>query len=141
MENKNPTGAQMIERTRRMKDMVQSALEDYPPCRGDDMLLYIYVLRKNYWRLVRISTANGSLSLDFGSFENVMKIPSFESARRRRQEIFENIRHQIERGEIASSRLLPTERVRHKRHLNESAHRHEFGIQQRLEPSDYILEG
>ena len=127
----------MIERTRRMKDMVQSALEDYPPARGDDMLLYVYVLRKNYWRLVKISTSNGSLSLDFGKFENLMHVPSYESCRRRRQEIHENLRHQIERGEIAGSRLLPTMRVIHKRKLNEHAHLNEYG-QQRLEPQDYI---
>ena len=49
------------------------------------MLLYIMVLRKYYWRLVRITT-KPTLILEFASFDSFFKIPAAETVRRRAQE-------------------------------------------------------
>lgn len=134
--NDNPTGDQMFKRTERIKDMVKQILIDYPQTRGDDTLLYITLLRKYYWRIVKVNTRNGGLVIDYGQFGNVFYTPSHETARRRRQEIQSEERHKLERGEITHSDLLPSIRVIKKRIRNENAYRHYHGTGQ-IAISDY----
>lgn len=103
MKNDNPTGSVMLTRSLKVKEMVLDALKEYPQGRGDDMLLYLHILRKHYWRLVKIQT-KPRLILNFGTFENFLYTPSYETVRRRRQE-----------WQARFEDLRPTERVQHKR--------------------------
>ena len=135
--NPTPTGAEMAARTEKIKYRVLAVLEDVPQTRGDDMLLYIHVLRRFYWRIVRINM-RGGFSMTTQNFKDFFMLPSFETCRRRRQEWQEIEKKRIERGEITSSELLPTERVLHKRERNESAHNHIYG-QGQLTISDYVM--
>jgi len=137
MTNDNPTGAEMMRRSEKIKYRVLDVLENIPQTRGDDMLLYIHVLRRFYWRIVRISM-RGGFSMSCADMKSFFMLPSFESCRRRRQEWQAAELHRIERGEITSSAILPTQRVIHKRERNESAHRHQFGSGQ-LAVSDFCL--
>ena len=137
MPNNNPTGAEMMKRSEKIKYRVLTILEDVPQTTGDDMLLYIHVLRRYYWRVVRISMKNG-FSMTCTNFKDFFMLPSFETCRRRRQEWQELEKHKIARGEITSSPLLPTKRVIQKRIRNESAYRHKMGTGQ-LSISDYSL--
>lgn len=149
-DNPTPTGSEMIERTRRMKDMVEVVLINFPQTRGDYLWLWITVLRKFYWKLVRITT-KPTLKMEFASFEAAFLIPTPESCRRRSQEIIHEEKERIwglipvpngldieefresEEGKKAfmklarNSQLLPTERVIRKRIRNERVHNHEFG--------------
>ena len=133
----NPTGADMIKRSEKLKYRVLAILEDIPQTRGDDMLLYIYVLRRYYWRIVKINMKNG-FSMSCSKTEDFFKLPNYETCRRRREEWQAIEKHRIERGEITSSSILPTERVIRKRERNESAHRNLFGRGQ-LSMSDYYI--
>lgn len=135
--NPNPTGAEMMQRSEKIKYRVLDALHEYPQCRGDDMLLWLYIIRKHYWRFARVSTRNGALSLSCVKFADFFNLPSFETCRRRRQEWQEMEKHKIERGEIISSDILPTTRVIHKRSRLENAYRHKMGTGQ-LQVSDYL---
>jgi hypothetical protein len=137
MDNKNPTGAEMMRRSEKIKYRVLAVLEDIPQTRGDDMLLYIHVLRRYYWRIVKISMKDG-FSMTCGDMKDFFMLPNYETCRRRREEWQELDRHKIARGEITSSAILPTERVIHKRERNERAHRNVFGKGQ-LAISDYAL--
>jgi hypothetical protein len=133
----NPTGAVMMQRSEKIKYRVLAVLEDVPQTRGDDMLLYIHVLRRFYWRIVKISMKDG-FSMSTNTFKDFFFLPSYETCRRRRQEWQEIDKHRIARGEITSSNILPTERTIHKRERNENAHRNTFGHGQ-LAISDYNL--
>jgi hypothetical protein len=135
--NKNPTGAEMMRRSEKLKYRVLAILEDIPQTCGDDMLLYIQVLRRYHWRIVRISLKDG-FSMTCANFKDFFMLPSFETCRRRRQEWQEKERHRIARGEITSSKILPTERTIQKRKRNQNAHIHVFG-QGQLAISDFSL--
>lgn len=136
MDSAEVTGAQMFERTIPVREMVLDALTNYPSCRGNDMLLYIHILRKNYWRVVRIDMKCG-LTMKFQEFKDIMRVPSFETCRRRRQEIQEIEKHRISRGEILYSNLLPKEKTVKKRKKLENAYRHMMCDKQ-LNIMDYL---
>jgi hypothetical protein len=135
--NDNPTGAEMMRRSEKIKYRVLAILEDIPQTTGDDMLLYIHVLRRYYWRIVRISMKNG-FSMTCSNFKDFFMLPSFRSVSRRRQEWQEIEKHKIARGEITNSPLLPTERVIKKRERANMAYNHVFGKGQ-LCVSDYVI--
>jgi hypothetical protein len=136
--NDNPTGAEMMRRSEKIKYRVLAALYEYPQCRGDDMLLWLHIIRAHYWRIAKVSTKNGGLSIICSKFQDYMMLPSFETCRRRRQEWQEIEKHKIERGEITSSEILPTTRVIHKRSRLESAYRNTMGKGQ-LSIGNYCL--
>lgn len=136
--NSNPTGAEMHKRNEKHKIMVEETMHNIPQATGDDNLLYFQVLRKYYWRIVRISMKDG-FSMTCASFKDFFMLPSFESIRRRRQEIQAKEKKKILRGEITSSDLLPTERTIRKRKRNENAQRH-YQSNGQLSISDYSLE-
>ena len=116
--NPNPTGAQMLARQLRIKDMTLDALREYPQGRGDDMLLYVHILRKHYWRMVHVQT-KPRLIIDYGAFENFLMTPSFETVRRRRQE-----------WQAKYEELRPSIRVRHKRQRLQDAMTHDLSTGQ-----------
>lgn len=111
----NPSGALMLSRQLKVRQMVLDALKEYPQGRGDDMLLYLYILRRHYWRQVRVSV-KPSLIINYGSFENFLNSPCFETIRRRRQE-----------WQKKYEDLRPSIRVRHKRARLEEAMREDLG--------------
>jgi hypothetical protein len=96
----------MFERTRRVKDMVREIYEDYPSTRGDDRLLIKRVLDR-FFPQVKLTPI---------MFEALRSIPSFESIRRRSQEL------RVEHPEYQ-----PTERVKQKRIRRASAFRNYYG--------------
>ena len=114
MNNPEPTGAQMIARSLKVKQMVLEALQEYPQGRGDDMLLYIYILRRHYNKLVQISMRNG-VSIKTRTFADFLMLPSWETCRRRRQEY-----------QALLPDLRPTVRVQHKRRALEIEYHEEF---------------
>jgi hypothetical protein len=134
----NPSGALMMKRSQRIKYIVLDTLHEYPPSRGDDMLLWLHIVRKHYWQVSRVSTRDKGLSISCAKFADFFMLPSFETCRRRRQEWQEIEKHKIERGEIASSDILPTERVIRKRARLESAYRNDLGKGQ-LAVSDFVM--
>lgn len=112
---KEPSGAKMAERTRKVKDQVKSILEEFPSTRGNDTLLIYRLLRRFY----------PHIKITFTTFEQLFYIPAFETMRRRRQEL------QAEFPE-----LRPTERTMRKRLRREKAFHNMFGRGLTLE--DYI---
>jgi hypothetical protein len=157
MENKTPTGEEMIKRNRKHREQVESILPNFPPTRGDDLELWVTVLRKFYWKQVDIYQApkGGALTIKFHKRENLYSIPCMESIRRRRQEIQheqkeliwkqaaknlnaidnpqedtwrETAAAQAEFLKLAKGNpYLPTERVLRKRRRNQDAQTNEFG--------------
>lgn len=115
-DTKNPTGAMMVERTYRVRDRVREILQEFPSSRGNDTLL-IYRYLRRFHPEVRIT---------FTAFEAMMRVPAFETIRRRRQEL------QVEEPE-----LRPTLRTMRKRYRREKAMRHDFGKGMTLE--DYTV--
>jgi hypothetical protein len=113
--NDNPTGAQMLARQLRVRDMVLEALREYPQGRGDDALLYLYILRKHYWRLVQVRMKDG-VSIKTRTFNDFLMLPSWETCRRRRQELVSKYPD-----------LRPSVRVQHKRARLQDAMRHDLG--------------
>ena len=116
----------MLERTKRMKDYVREILISTPRTRGDDLQLWLAVLKHHYWRLVKVQTRGGSLSIMFSHFQHSFLVPMPESIRRRRQEIQAAEKAKKEAGQPYDPKLLPTERVERKRERNELAHEHYF---------------
>lgn len=101
-----PSGAEMVLKTRRVKDEVEQILREYPSSRGDDrVLIYRYV--RNYCPQIKLS---------FKSFEDLFKIPSFETIRRRGQEL------RREHDE-----LQPTEKTQKKRFRRAEAMKNYYG--------------
>lgn len=127
MNNPNPSGATMIERNETHHEMVLERLRAVPRTRGDDLQLWLAVLRKYYWRYVKVQTRDGSLSIMFSHFSHSFYIPMPESIRRRRQEIQSEEKAKKKMGKEYDEKLLPTERVQRKRERNELAHTHRFG--------------
>ena len=134
--NQYPTGAEMVERTEKHGEMVREVMLERAGTRGDDNLLWLYVVKKYYWRFVEIRTSNNKISINC-DFETFFMLPSFESIRRRRQEIQAAELKAIERGEKTSSNLLPTQRVVRKRARKEMAMKHYHGEGQ-FRMSDYL---
>jgi len=85
LDKKNPSGKTMLDRANKIGDMVLDVLKHYPQSRGDHMLVWLGVLRRYYWKLVRIST-KPTLQMTWVSFDAFFYCPSFESCRRRAQE-------------------------------------------------------
>jgi hypothetical protein len=160
-DNPNPTGAVMIKRQEIEREMVRHALIEYPPCRGDDTLLIIYVWVKNYPKL---AAELGNLLLlwvqpyprpkvSTSTFKAVLLLPATESLRRRRQEIHEQAEAEIESQLVnlkgaerylleeelrAKSKVLPSLRVKEKRDRLERAMYNYYGSGE-LDEMDYII--
>jgi hypothetical protein len=154
-QNLTPTGKEMIDRTRRVYDMVEAVLRNVPQTRGDHMLLYVNVLRRYYWKLVKVTT-RPTLILEYASYDAFFLCPAAETCRRRSQEIQHDERERVwkmvaenypslanqadfrdnemclkEFMKLAkTSELLPTERVIRKRRRNQEVHAHEFSTGQ-----------
>jgi hypothetical protein len=115
---KNPSGAAIFLKTAKVKDNVKTIYLEYPSTRGDDRLLIKRYLDR-FCPQVRLTAKQ---------FELLRTIPSFETIRRRGQEL---------RAEIPS--LQPTERVKQKRYRRSEAFRHYYGDGQ-LHVSDFTKE-
>lgn len=100
MESKYPSGELMLSRTVKVKDRVKEIYMDYPSTRGDERLLVKRYLDR-FCPQVRLTASQ---------FELLRTIPSFETIRRRGQEL---------RRENPG--LQPTKRVQHKRYRREIA--------------------
>ena len=109
------TGAAMFLKTATVKAHVKEVYLDYPSTRGDDRLLI--------WRYLRRFHPN--IRLTFKQFDELRSIPSFETIRRRGQEL---------RAEIPA--LQPKERTQQKRYRRSEAFRHYYGDGQ-LHVSDF----
>lgn len=105
-EMTDPTGATMVLRTEKVKDRVEQIYLTYPSTRGDDRLLIKRYL-DIYCPQVRLTAKQFAL---------LRTIPSFETIRRRGQEL----RHD-------KPELQPTEKTKHKRMVRETAYRHYYG--------------
>jgi hypothetical protein len=104
-DTKNPTGKEMLEKTEKVKDRVKEIYIIFPSTRGDDRLLIKRYLDR-FCPQVRLSAKQ---------FELLRTIPSFETIRRRGQEL-----------RAQYSDLQPTKRVQHKRYRREIAFRHYY---------------
>lgn len=102
MNSKYPSGEEMLRKTIKVKDNVKEIYLMYPSTRGDDRLLI-----KRY-----LDTFCPQVRLTAKQFDLLRTIPSFETIRRRGQEL----RAQYED-------LQPTKRVQHKRYRREQAFR------------------
>ena len=76
-----PSGADMFLKTGIVKENVKAIYKDYPSTRGDDRLLI--------WRYLRRHCPQ--VRLTFAQFDALRSIPSFESIRRRVQELRKEI--------------------------------------------------
>ena len=112
-----PTGKEMFDKTKKVKDMVEEVYIKYPSTRGDERLLV--------WRFLRMFCPQ--VKLTFSQFEALRSIPSFETIRRRGQEL----RHD-------KPQYQPTERVQKKRFRRSEAFRHYYG-DGGLKLTDYLL--
>lgn len=112
MNNPNPSGAEMLGKTVRVKDNVKEIYLCYPSTRGDDRLLI-----KRY-----LDTFCPQVRLTAKQFELLRTIPSFETIRRRGQEL---------RREYPD--LQPTKRVKKKRFRREQAFRDYYGGQRLMD--------
>jgi hypothetical protein len=154
MKNDNPSGELMLSRNLKHYEQVKSILPEFPSTRGDDTELWITMIRKYYWRWVRITQEKkgGALTIVFPERKNLYYMPSMESARRRRQELQASERKRIwnliasKHGdeckvedwqetdwakkefaeEVKTSKYLPTMRTIRKRERNEIAQRRHF---------------
>ncbi len=104
MQNKYPTGAEMIERTKTVKAQVENILRKYPQARGDYRILDWYFCREYT-----------GVRLTFPKFAALRNCPSFETVHRRTRELMQE-----------HPELQPTQRVRQKRMRREDAMRHEL---------------
>jgi uncharacterized protein (DUF58 family) len=99
MSEKTPE--EMIRNKPTIEKRVKLILEEYPPSRGDDVLLQYRYLR-----------AFTPVRLSFHAFKQLLFIPSPESITRARRKI---------QAQEANAHLRPTKRVRHKREGLEGA--------------------
>jgi hypothetical protein len=154
MNNDNPTGETMLTRANRVRDKVKAQLPNYPPGRGNHPLNYLYYLKHYCYKQVRVQT-KPTIVLKYASFEAFLHCPSFETVRRRTQEIQHEERARIwkqveanlgreldqegREGEeprkefdrlAKQSDLLPTKRTREKRNRNEKVHVEYFSDKQ-----------
>jgi hypothetical protein len=113
MSDKYPTGAKMIQRTIKVKDRVKEILLDYPSTKGNDTLLIYRYLRRFH----------PNVKLTANQFKEMLRIPSFETVRRRRQEW----QGKNEEGQPLYPELCPTERVTRKRKIRAEAMSHDHG--------------
>lgn len=104
MERNEPTGAEMLKNRYTVEARVKELLEEYPQCRGDDLLL-VY---RYYQRHERIRIA-------FGKFRDIFFATCPNTISRSRRKI-----------QRMMPELKPTKRVRRKRQRNEEAHRHYY---------------
>lgn len=102
MNNPNPSGAEMFNKTAKVKDNVIEIYTIFPSTRGDDRLLIKRYLDR-FCPQVRLTAKQ---------FELLRTIPSFETIRRRGQEV----RHDF-------PIYQPTKRVQRKRYRREKAFR------------------
>lgn len=105
MNDKYPSGEKMLARTEKVKDRVKEIYIIFPSTRGDDRLLIKRYLDR-FCPQVRLSAKQ---------FELLRTIPSFETIRRRGQEL-----------RAQYSDLQPTKRVQHKRYRREIAFQHYY---------------
>jgi len=154
--NDNPTGATMLARANRVRDKVKAQLPNYPPGRGNHPLNYLYYLKHYCYKQVQVQT-KPTIVLKYASFEAFLHCPSFETVRRRTQEIQHEEKERIwaqvafnlgwtnstdiecrarvegmkEFNKLAKhSDLLPTKRTREKRNRNENVHVEYFSDKQ-----------
>lgn len=139
----NPSGAKMLERTIKVKSQVKDILETYPATKGSDMLV-IYRWLRRYYPHIQIKPTE---------FKELFLIPSFETVRRRRQELQHEQRERIRTmlfqrhpeynalrlseeldrtlngalDEFGEVNIQPTNRTRRKRARRETAFRDNFG--------------
>jgi hypothetical protein len=156
-DERNPTGAQMLARGYQVKLNLYSHLPSYPPGRGSHALNYLYYLKRFCWRSVRVQTTP-TITLTYASFEAFRHTPTYESVRRRTQEIQHDERERIwllvaeklaypdfkdkawrktnEAAKAAFNELaktsvyLPTKRTREKRGRFENAQTHYYSDRQ-----------
>ena len=102
MNNPNPSGAEMFNKTAKVKDNVKEIYQIFPSTRGDDRLLIKRYLDR-FCPRVRLSAKQ---------FELLRTIPSFETIRRRGQEL-----------RVQYPDLQPTKRTQKKRYRREQAFR------------------
>lgn len=159
--NPNPSGSEMIERSRRVADMVDEQLPHFRSTSGCYPQLWVRVIQKYYWRLVRVSydKKDGSLDIHFYKFENLMRTPAPETVRRRAQERFAKQKKQIwdevdtkfppekfseedRKNEfnklVAKDKYLPTPRKLEIRDKLEHAYRNEFSPAKQSDMSDFV---
>lgn len=101
----NPSGATMVKRTVPVKKRVESLLEQFPECRGDDMQL-AYRYYKRY----------SGIRITFSDFKSLRTAVRPETISRRRREV-----------QAARSDLKPTDKTQAKRSRRERAFAGEFG--------------
>jgi hypothetical protein len=107
----------MLEKTERVKDRVKIIYETYPSTRGDDRLLIKRYLDR-FCPQVRLTATQ---------FEALRSIPSFESIRRRGQEL-----------RVENPDLQPREKTVRKRARREHAFRNYYGKRE-LKITDFLV--
>lgn len=114
----DPSGAQMVARTEKVKDRVAHLLKTYPQTKGDDLQLI--------WKYYQKYT---DVRISFQNFKSLLMCPSPETIRRRRQELQQPERQAVANGEIslADCQYLPRERTERKRHNYKEALKHYYG--------------
>lgn len=102
----DPTGAEMVERTEKVKDRVKHIITEYPQTKGDDLQLV--------WRYYQVYT---NVRIKFSVFKDLLMCPSPETIRRRRQEIQAIERNSVDAGVIRleECQYLPTAKTLKKR--------------------------
>lgn len=111
----NPSGAEMLAKTEKVKDRVEFILNKYPQAKGDYRILD--------WHYCRLFTG---VRLSFANFKKLRACPSFETIHRRYREICK------EKG------YAPSERVQMKRERRQLAFQHNYGKNRQLDMMDYI---
>lgn len=103
-----PEPQQMIKNKPKLEQRVRMILEEYPPTRGDDVLLY----RKYLYLFTNVR-------LTAQQFKQLLCIPSPESISRARRKVQEPTSEH--------PKLMPTERTKRKRVILEDVNRAYYG--------------
>lgn len=100
MIKKQPSGEKMLRNRPTIESRVKQILIDYPPTKGDDLLL-VY----RYWQ------RHANIKISFRNFKDLFYAPSTETICRSRRRV-----------QAKDPSLKPTKRVVRKREINEEAH-------------------
>lgn len=120
MDSKHPTGACMVARTLKVKDQARAILEQWPQARGNDSIGIFRWLRRYY----------PELRISFTQFEVLLRTPTFETYRRRAQELRHDCQARHDSGETeqyGEGCICASERVKKKRFIRAVAFKHHFG--------------
>lgn len=104
MPEEIPSAQEMLQNKPKIEGRVRFILENYPPTRGDDVLLY-----RKYLMLYT------DVRLTAREFEKFFRIPAPESISRARRK--------IQKPTSENPILMPTKRVKRKRAINEDGNR------------------